>query len=258
MNYPRIMEATWSFLSSSTAGRARVLDALPEDERALFRDSLTWPGIDVELARRRMTLRRVLLEVFPVTYFMYVGQTGAEGVMRFLESTSFSTRPRQPGSAYPPAATTASAFVAFLESIGWEAEQQHFVREAYVFEKALLFPAPNDIVREAGAKRLRLVDGAWVAEASFDVSALGELLRQKGNDDPWHDAIYFAKPQACPFAIVSLPAPAGVRRIKLSGSIVGELRWLWDESAPVPPNALDRLALRRALASGIVTVEASS
>lgn len=254
-DYVRFMHATWAVLHSSAEGQQRAIGELPEPERQVL-GKVFGPSLQVELARRRKTVTRVLLSSFPVTCFAYVATEGAPGVMRFMESQAWKSRPPQPGSAYPPAATSSLAFASFLRDSGWVERQEAWVRESFAFEQAFLFGGRPHGPRQVDGRTVQLVDSAWVAEASFEVPKYGQLLRERAQEDPWHDALYFVKPWPAPFAVVSVPAGEKVRRINLSGPTVGALRWLWDEAAAVPAAALASAAFRRALEAGIIRADA--
>lgn len=252
-DYVRFMNATWEVLNSSTEGQRRVLRELPERERQTL-EKVFGPSLTVEMARRRKSVSRVLLPSFPVTYFAYVATEGAEGVMRFLESQAWRMRTPQPGSAFPPAASSAVAFAAFLEECGWVARQEAWIQESFAFEAAFLFGGRAHGPRQVGGRTVQLVESAWVAEASFEVPKYGQVLRERGQEDPWHDALYFVKPSPSPFAVISVPSEKKVRRIHLSGPSVSALRWLWDEREQAPAGALESAALQRSLQAGIVRI----
>jgi hypothetical protein len=253
-DYVRFMNATWVFLQSSEEGQQQLLRELPERERHLLGKAFG-PSLDIELARRRKTVSRVLLPSFPVTYFAYVATEGTRGVMRFMESQAWRRRPSQPGSAFPPSATTAVAFTAFLEGSGWVERQEAWIREAFVFERTFLFGGAPPVARRVEGRTLQLVDSAWVAEASFEVPKYGRLLRERGQEDPWSDALYFVKPWPSPFAVISVPTGRKVRRMNLSGPVVAGLRWLWDEKEEVPAGALESAAFHHAVETGLVQVQ---
>jgi hypothetical protein len=257
IDYARFMKATWTLLNSGPAGRARLLDGLPPKERGVLA-SVGGPLLELEQARRRKTVSDVLLESFPVTYFAYVAREGASGVMRFLESHAWETRPTQPGSCFPPAATSSAAFIRFLDSIDWMRAQESWVKEAFAFENAYLFgaprPAARNVARNVDGRVVRLAPSAWVAEASFDVLRYGQVLRERGQKEPWHDALFFVKPYPCPSAVISTPLQAKVRRVRLTGPTAVALRWIWDESEAVPPHALEDAAFRRAHSASLVEV----
>jgi hypothetical protein len=256
-DYVRFMDATWAFLQSSAEGQQQLLDELAERERQILGKAFG-PSLAIELARRRKSVSRVLLPSFPVTYFAYVATEGTQGVMRFLESPAWRRRPSQPGSAFPPAATTAVAFTAFLEGTGWVERQEAWIRESFAFERAFLFGGGPRVSRRVEGRGVQLVDGAWVAEAPFEVPRYGRLLRERGQEEPWSDALYFVKPWPSPFAVISVPAGEKVRRIHLSGPAASGLRWLWDEKEEVPAGALQSAELRHAVEAGLVRLQGES
>jgi hypothetical protein len=252
-NYVRFMNATWALLHSTREGQRLVVEGLPGPERRVMEQTFG-PWLDVEMARRRKTISRVLFLSFPVTYFAYVATEGVEGVMHFLESRAWRSRPAQPGSAFPPAATTSRAFSTLLHEIGWAEKQVGWVREAFAFESRFLFGGRTPGPRQVGGLTVRLPESAWVAEASFDVPRCGRLLRECGQENPWHDALYFVMPRPSPFAIISIPSATKVRRITLSGQAVTGLRWLWDEEADISAEVFESPVFRHALDAGIVRI----
>jgi hypothetical protein len=250
VEYLTLMDATWRLLNSGPASQRKIVDGLSGESRRAMASAL-WPALEVEMARRRKTVSKVLRECFPVAFFAYAAREGAEGVMRFLESDQWVSRPPQPGSSFPPAVSTSAAFYAFLLSTGWPKRQQQWIREALSFEAAYLFGAPPPEPRLVGGRAARLARGAWVAEAPFDPFHAAQIILQRVQEDPWHDAVFFVKPPPCPFAAISAPAGDKLRRVRLSGPVVPALRWLWDASAEAPAGALDHPAFRRALAAGV-------
>jgi hypothetical protein len=254
LDYKRLLDGLWDILNCTHEGRKAVLDGLPPAERAVVSQTGGW-ALELECARRRKTLARALQKSFPVTYFAYVARDGSQGVMRFLESTQARGRAFQPGSCFPPVAPTAVAFAAFLTSIDWASRQLAWVKEACDFEMAYLFGGSRPTARQVGAARVALADGAWVAEASFNVAEMALLLREQGKSDPWEDVLSLLKPRAHPTAIISVPTAKQVRRLQLSGEPLATIRWLWDGSVAVPPDALEEVVLRRMLAAGAVSLE---
>ncbi|MFE3557007.1 hypothetical protein ACFXKW_19365 [Streptomyces sp. NPDC059193] len=243
----RMHDTTWHILNATAAGRQRLLAALPEAEREIVAAGTTGPGFDIEQARRRKTLANVLTVSYPVTFFAYYARTGAEGLHSLLEGEHWRGRSAQPGSAFPPAASTSAAFSAHLRTGGWPDRQEEWVREAFRFEDGLLFGATMP-----GAARTRLVPGAWAVEASFDVPEYATVLRERGATDPWPEALLLTKRRPAPIAVVSVPADGRVRRLRLRGDEVAALRWLWDDRLPVPEDAAGSVSVRRAVAAGIV------
>lgn len=250
-DYVRSLDAAWTYLQSTSDGRRRLLDDLPAPERRLLEKA---PGhwLDVEMPRRRKTVSRVLLSSFPVTYFAYVAVEGAEGVMRFLESRFWRSRQTQPGSAFPPAASTSLVFSQYLDDSRWIDRQQGWIKDAYSFEKAFLFGESSPSPREVEGRKFALAEAAWVAEAPYDVPACVEIIRERRREDPWHDALYFVKPEPMPFAMVSIPSAGSVRRIRLTGDSVKQLRWLWDLDEPVPSQVLASPVFGKAVEAAIV------
>ncbi|MFK4593473.1 hypothetical protein [Streptomyces pristinaespiralis] len=247
-DYDRITDATWHILNATAERRAEILERVPPAYRDIVAAGTTGPGFDMEQARRRKTMGNVLGTTFPVTFFAYYGRTGAEGLHAFLDSEQWQQRPAQPGSVFPPAATTSAAFAAYLRDIGWTATQEDWVGEAFAFESDHLFGGSVAVPRSG----VRLRAGAWVAEASFDVPEYGRLLRERGAVDPWPEALLLVKRRPCPLAVVSLPEAGRVRRFQLRGDTVAELRWLWDPAEEAPADATAGAAYARACASGLV------
>ena len=254
LSYPRLLEGLWDILNCTREGRERVLDRLSPAERAVLAQTNGW-ALKFEWARRRKTLSTTLLKTFPVTYFAFVATEGSEGVMRFCESVQARTRPPQPGSCFPPTASMSSAFAAYVASTQWATRQFAWVQEAAAFEATYLFGATTPPARHVEETEVALVDGAWVAEASFDVGLMAKLISEQGKFDPWDDVIALLKPKASPSAFISVPTAGQLRRMHLTGAGLAALRWLWDPSAEVPPGALDGAVLRRAVAAGAVRLE---
>lgn len=242
--YVRIVDAIWEIFNSTREGRQRVLDGLAPYERSVLAKT-TGPAVELELARRRKTMSTVLLRIFPVTYFAYIATEGADGVLRFFESLPWRSRRAQPGSCFPPAASTSEVFVAFLDSIDWAARQYHWVREAFAFERAYLFGGAPPPGRQVGGVHVRLAEAAWVAEAAFDTAAMGSALLAQGTHDPWDDALALLKPSHAPCAFVCVPSVSSIRRVRLTGDTLVELRWLWDAGQAIPAGALDHPAFHR-------------
>ncbi|MET9498450.1 hypothetical protein [Streptomyces sp. NPDC006552] len=247
-DFTRITDATWHILNAGAERRGELLDELPPAHRAIVAAGTSGPGFVMEQARRRKTIANVLNTTFPVTFFAYYGRTGAEGLHAFLDSEPWQRRPAQPGSVFPPSATTSAAFAAHLRDSGWLAAQEDWVGEAFAFENDYLF---GDAVAAPRAGT-RLTAGAWVAEASFDVPSYGRQLRERAAVDPWPEALLLVKRRPCPLAVVSLPEADRVRRFQLRDDNVAALRWLWDSAAQVPDDATDSRAYARALAAGLV------
>jgi hypothetical protein len=254
--YVRICNALWDVLSCTREGRQRVLDALPPYERVVLAET-AGPAIELELVRRRKTMSTVLLPIFPVTYFAFVAREGADGVLRLLESRAWRERRPQPGSSFPPAASTSEAFVQYLDVIGWPARQYHWVREAFAFERAYLFGGPTPPGRRIDGATVRLAESAWVAEASFDVPAMGQALLEQGRCDPWEDALALLKPPPAPHAVLCVPRAGRIRRVRLSGPALAALRWVWDGAVAVPHGAVARPGFLRMRDAGLVQTAAS-
>ncbi|GAA4666392.1 hypothetical protein GCM10023324_16820 [Streptomyces youssoufiensis] len=254
MDYVRLMDATWQALYATTAGRERVLAGLSASERALLGPASTGPGFQIEQVRRRQALANVLHTSFPVTFFTFFARAGAEGVQAFLESPPWRGRAPQPGSAFPPLATTSAAFSDFVRHSDWLSAQEGWVGEAFRFEDDFLFGGgvPRPATDGAGPATPRLVDGAWVTEASFDVPAFAKLLHAAAESNPWPEALFLVKRRPLPFAVLCVPDGERVRRVTLRGDQVLNLRWLWDEEVPAPDGVLGTLDYQRALASGVV------
>lgn len=252
LDYARVTDTTWRVLNATPARRAELLRALPPAERAVVAAGTSGPGFDMEQARRRKTVSNVLNVSFPVTFFAYYGRTGAEGLHTFLDSEFWQERPAQPGSVFPPAATSSAAFAAYLRDVDWLAEQEDWVREAFAFEDAYLFGHSLTDARPRASARPSLVPGAWTAEATFDVPEYGALLRERGTVDPWPEALLLVKRRPAPLAVVSVPAGGRIRRVHLRGDTVTALRWLWDDSAPVPEGATGTATYAKAVSSGLV------
>ncbi|MFC4031452.1 hypothetical protein ACFO3J_08170 [Streptomyces polygonati] len=251
LDYARVVDTTWHILNAGGERRERLLAALPAGERAIVADGTSGPGFAMEQARRRKTVANVLNTAFAVTFFAYYGRTGAEGLHAFLDSGAWQDRPAQPGSVFPPAATSAAAFAAFLRSTDWIARQEDWVAEAFAFEHDYLFGGSAGTRRPAAGES-GLVPGAWVAEAAFDVPEYGRLLRERGPVDPWPEALLLVKRRPAPLAVVSLPESGRVRRIRLTGATVAALRWLWSPDAPRPADATSTGAYAKAVAAGLV------
>jgi len=252
LDYVRVTDATWRILNATAGRRAELLGTLPPAERAVVAEGTGGPGFDMEQARRRKAVANVLNVSFPVTFFAYYGRTGAEGLHTFLDSEFWQRRPAQPGSVFPPAATTSAAFSSFLCASEWIARQEDWVGEAFAFEDAHLFGGSRADAPAYPAGRPCLVSGAWTAEATFDVPAYGRLLREWGTADPWTEVLLMAKRRPAPLAVVSVPAGARVRRVRLIGDTVAALRWLWDAGVPVPEGATVTPAYVKAVGTGLV------
>lgn len=255
VRYVRICNALWDMLSCTSEGRQRMLEALPPYERAVLSET-AGPSVELELARRRKTMSTVLLRVFPVTYFAFVAREGADGVLRLLESRAWRGRRPQPGSSFPPAASTSEAFVQYLDAIGWPARQYHWVREALAFERAYLFGGPTPPGRRIDGVTVRLAESTWVAEASFDVPAMGQALLEQGRFDPWEDALALLKPPPAPRAVLCVPRAGQIRRVRLSGPTLSALRWVWDDAIAVPQGALASPGFLRMRGAGLVQTAA--
>jgi hypothetical protein len=257
IDYVRLMDATWRLMNTGHGAQQQLIDSLPDNERRLIAPAIG-TRLDLELARRRKSLGKVLHKTFPVTYFAFVAMEGIAGVMRFLDSEVFRGRDAERGSIYPPAASTTLAFRRFLDGERWRDRQQAIVREAYDFEVAYLFrPADPMPSRVLAGRTVRLAAGAWVAEAPYDVPALADSLRERGREEPWHDVMYAAAYWPRPFAVISKQTSAAtVRRVRLTDAIVTSLRWLWDPAADVPPASFADSALwRRAVQDELVELD---
>lgn len=249
MNYAKLMEANWAMLASSDEGRQALAESLPPEERRLI-ERAAGPGLEIELARRRKAISSVLFSGYPTTYFAFLAFEGKQGVMKFLESTEWRERPAQPGSAFPPVATTTKAFSRYLTETRWAERQERWIAEAFAFEDTVLFGgAASRPSRVAG-----LAESAWVAEASYDVPACALLMRRRGQEDPWYDAIHFVKPDPFPLAMVSVPDGGRIRRIRLSGEVLEGLSWLWDARREMPEGALESGIFKNAVKAGIARV----
>ncbi|UPZ30218.1 hypothetical protein MUK60_22025 [Streptomyces sp. LRE541] len=252
LDYARLTDTTWRILNATPGRRAELLAALPPAERTVVAKGTSGPGFDMEQARRRKTVADVLNVSFPVTFFAYYGRTGAEGLHAFLDSEFWQRRPAQPGSVFPPAATASAAFAGFLRASDWLARQEDWVGEAFAFEDAHLFGGATADPRPYSARRPRLVAGAWIAEATFDVPAYGGMLRERAAVDPWTEALLLVKRRPAPLAVISVPAGERVRRVRLTGATVAALRWLWDTGTPMPGGAAGTPAYARAVGAGLV------
>lgn len=250
LDYARLVTTTWHILNATGERRMRLLSELPAEERAVVARGTSGPGFAMEQARRRKTVANVLNVTFPVTFFAYYGRAGADGLHAFLDSAAWQDRPAQPGSVFPPAATSSAAFAAFLHSSGWISDQEDWVGESFAFEENFLFGGEAD-TSGPDTDRIRLTPGAWVAEATFDVPEYGRLLRERGPVDPWAEALLLVKRRPAPLAVISLPEDGRVRRIHLRGDTVGALRWLWDDGASRPDD-IQSDAYARAVAAGLV------
>ncbi len=251
LDYARVVDTTWHILNAGRERRARLLAELPAAERSIVAEGTTGPGFDMEQARRRKTVANVLNVAFPVTFFAYYGRTGAAGLHAFLDDQAWQRRPAQPGSVFPPAATSAAAFAAFLRSTDWIAGQEDWVAEAFAYEDDYLFGGAAGARRPAAAD-VGLVPGAWVAEATFDVPEYGRLLRERGPVDPWTEALLLVKRRPVPLAVVSVPGEGRIRRVRLTGDTVAALRWLWADGEPRPENATRTDVFAKAVAAGLV------
>lgn len=257
IDYVRLMDATWQLMNTGHDAQQRLLDTLADPERQLIAAAIG-PRLDLELARRRKSLGKVLHKTFPVTYFAFVAMEGIAGVMRFLGSDVFRNRDAEPGSIYPPAASTTLAFRRFLDGEGWRDRQQVIVREAYDFETAYLFrPAASPPPRVLAGRTVRLAVNTWIAEAPYDVPALGDAMRERGREEPWHDVLYAAAYWPHPFAVISKQTSAGtLRRMRLTDAAVTGLRWIWDAAAEVPsPSFVDSVLWRRAVREELVEID---
>lgn len=256
VDYARFMRTTWLALEASPSVRDRMIDGLPAREAELLRAGLGGVAARYESARRRRGIAHVLLAQFPVTFFAYYALEGSDGMHRFLESDTWRGRATQPGSCYPPAASTSQSFYSYLWKEPWLDGQEDWIREAFRFEGAYLFndlPAPPRRTVDDG-RGVRLVDGAWVAEASFDVPAFGRMLLDFAQEDPWAETLYVAKRRPLPLAVVSLPDPQAerVRRVRLRDQTALALRWLWDDGERVPADATSSPEFRRASDAGLL------
>jgi hypothetical protein len=257
IDYVRLMDATWRLMNTGHDAQQRLLDTLPDAERRLIAPAIG-TRLDLELARRRKSLGKVLHKTFPVTYFAFVAMEGIAGVMRFLGSDVFHDRDAERGSIYPPAASTTLAFRRFLDGEGWRDRQQAIVRAAYDFEVAYLFrPATPPPPRTLAGHTVRLAANAWVAEAPYDVPSLADALRERGREEPWHDVMYAAAYVPRPFAVISKQTSAAtLRRLRLTDAAVTGLRWIWDPAAENPPSTfVDSVLWRRAVRDELVEIE---
>ncbi len=115
-------------------------------------------------------------------------------------------------------------------------------------------PSPFSLFERPEVRRfsdlLREFRAAWQGRID-DVLACALLMRQRGQEDPWHDAIYFVKPDPFPLAMVSVPDGGRVRRIRLSGMVLEGLSWLWDARRKMPEGVLKSDVFLKAVKAGI-------
>lgn len=248
VNYAELMDVTWEALYSGAERRRSLSRTMDGDAGRLLGAALSG-GFSQDVTRRRARIAPDLLAAMPVSFFAFYGG-GAAALEAFLESEEWRSRMAERRVSFPAPRPAVTAFVTFALRT-WVPHQLPWLQAVFAYEaqNVRVVPVPGGHARPGLPG---LPEGAWVAEAPFDVPEVVRELRVRALEVPWSEAILLVKPRPVLLATLSIPEDGRLRRVHLRAGEVAALRWSWDPGAAVPEGALTDPSVVRAVQAGLL------
>ncbi|MFE2432253.1 hypothetical protein ACFXJ5_36730 [Streptomyces sp. NPDC059373] len=251
VDYERLMKATWDLLYAAPDARQDTLIRLPYREASLLRAAMTG-GFEQEVARRRGRISPDLSRAFPLAFRVHCGLGGPTPLTGFLNSPEWRDRDYEFARQFPAPGPLYAAFHAYALRT-WPAGAPAWSLDALRLEAARLRVGPLRGGVDRGPENLRLAEGVWVAECSFDHARTTAQLDERCEHLPWSEAIHLVPPYPeRQVELLRVGDDGETSQLLLKGPEIDAMEWLWEGSVPVPRGAEDTSVLRTAFRTGFV------